>query len=269
MTASGVITLTTDFGVAAPFVGVMKGVILERFAAARIVDITHEVKPYWPAEAGFWLERSFVYFPTGTVHVAVVDPGVGTARGILAVSAGGHLFLAPDNGLLGQLLARHADAQVVRLSPEAAARFGLAHVSHTFHGRDLFAPLAAALAAGRVQVADLGAPAGAWVPFAVPQPAGGVDGISGVVMAMDRYGNLISNIEAASVAAVARPQVTAGRVTVPLARTYGEVAPGEYLALINSLGVLEVARAQGDAAAGLGLDRGAPLSVRSGPPEVH
>ena len=265
MTASGVITLTTDFGVAAPFAGIMKGVILERFAAARIVDITHEVKAYWPAEAGFWLARSFAYFAPGTVHVAVVDPGVGTARGILAVSAGGHLFLAPDNGLLGLLLAAHADAEVVRLSALAAARFGLARISSTFHGRDLFAPVAAALAAGGLTLAGLGEPAGAWVPFPVAPPAVAAGSVSGVVMAIDRFGNLISNIDAALVAAVARPYVTAGRITVPLARTYGEVPSGEFLALINSFGVLEVARSQGHAAADLGLDCGAPMEVHGGP----
>ena len=105
MPASGVITVTTDFGHQGPFVGVIKGCILTRFPAARIVDLTHEIVVHWPAEAGFWLARAFPFFPAGTVHVAVVDPGVGTSRDILALEAGGHFFLAPDNGLLAPELA--------------------------------------------------------------------------------------------------------------------------------------------------------------------
>jgi len=106
--ASGVITITTDFGHQGPFVGVMKGCMLTRFPAARIIDLTHEIVVHWPAEAGFWLAHAFGYFPPATVHVAVVDPGVGTARNILAVYAGGHYFLAPDNGLLAPIVSRHA-----------------------------------------------------------------------------------------------------------------------------------------------------------------
>ena len=107
---SGVITITTDFGHQGPFVGVMKGCILSRFPAARIVDLTHEIVVHWPAEAGFWLARAYRYFPAGTVHIAVVDPGVGTSRDIIVVSAGGHLFFAPDNGLLAPIVAQHAGA---------------------------------------------------------------------------------------------------------------------------------------------------------------
>ena len=103
---SGVITLTTDFGHKDPFVGVMKGQVLRRFPTARLVDLTHEILVHWPAEAGFWLGRSFVYFPPGTVHVAVVDPGVGSTRDIAVVEAEGQLFLAPDNGLLAGVLER-------------------------------------------------------------------------------------------------------------------------------------------------------------------
>ena len=109
---SGVITITSDFGHQGPFVGVMKGRILTRFAEAKIVDLTHEIVVHWPAEAGFWLARSFEYFPAGPVHVAVVDPGVGTSRDIVAVTARGHIFLAPDNGLLAPIVGRHRDASI-------------------------------------------------------------------------------------------------------------------------------------------------------------
>ena len=105
MAASGVITVTTDFGHQGPFVGVMKGCILARFPGARIIDLTHEILVHWPAEAGFWLARAYPYFPAGTVHVAVVDPGVGTSRAIVVAEAGGHIFVAPDNGLLAPELA--------------------------------------------------------------------------------------------------------------------------------------------------------------------
>src|SRR5262245_14508902 len=125
MKMSGVITITTDFGHQGPFVGVMKGVMLSRMPQARIIDLTHEIVVHWPAEAGFWLARAFRYFPQGTVHIAVVDPGVGTSRDIIAVTAGGHWFLAPDNGLLAPIVGRHRDATVVRLTAERVKVFGI------------------------------------------------------------------------------------------------------------------------------------------------
>src|SRR5580698_1071231 len=153
---SGMITLTTDFGQQDPFVAVMKGSILTRFPSARLIDLTHEIVVHWPAEAGFWLARSFEYFPPGTVHVAVVDPGVGTARDIVAVMARGHVFLAPDNGLLAPIVGRHPDAKVVRLGASQLARLGISRPSATFHGRDIFAPIAAEIAAGRCAPESLG-----------------------------------------------------------------------------------------------------------------
>jgi S-adenosyl-L-methionine hydrolase (adenosine-forming) len=176
---SGVITITTDFGHQGPFVGVMKGVILTRFPDARIVDLTHEIVVHWPAEAGFWLARAFGYFPPGTVHVAVVDPGVGTSREILAVSVEDHVFLAPDNGLLAPVIARHPDAAVIRLDSQRMTRFGLHRPSATFHGRDIFAPIAAELAAGRCATSDLGPPAGPIVPAWVDEPTVDSSGIAG------------------------------------------------------------------------------------------
>src|SRR5690242_14934522 len=153
---SGVITITTDFGHQGPFVGVIKGCILTRFPEARLIDLTHEIVVHWPAEAGFWLARAFSYFPAGTVHMAVVDPGVGTARNIVALRAGGHYFLAPDNGLLAPVAARARDPYIVRLGAAPLAHLGIHHPSATFHGRDIFAPVAAELAAGRSRIEDLG-----------------------------------------------------------------------------------------------------------------
>src|SRR5579884_3379024 len=133
LTPSGIVTLTTDFGLEDPFVGVMKGRILGRFPAARLIDVTHAIPPQRPAEAGFWLARCFEYFPPGTVHVAVVDPGVGTARGIVCLVARGHALLAPDNGLLAPIASRCADAEIFSVAAARLAAIGVREVSATFH----------------------------------------------------------------------------------------------------------------------------------------
>jgi len=259
---SGVITITTDFGHQGPFVGVMKGVILSRFPEARIIDLTHEIVVHWPAEAGFWLVRAFQYFPTGTVHIAVVDPGVGTSRDIVAVTAQGHTFLAPDNGLLAPVVTRHPGASVVQLSAAQIARFGIHRPSATFHGRDIFAPIAAELAAGRCMPAELGQQTSSLVPSWVDEPVATADSVTGVVMTIDHFGNLISNIDETLIRGFRTPQVQAGNHVFELLRTYGDTRPGDYLALINSFGVVEIARAEQSAAEGLGLSRGAPVVVR-------
>ncbi|MBW4052394.1 MAG: SAM-dependent chlorinase/fluorinase [Proteobacteria bacterium] len=261
---SGVITITTDFGHQGPFVGVMKGRILGRLPTAQIIDLTHEIVVHWPAEAGFWLVRAFEYFPPGTVHVAVVDPGVGTSRDIIVVSAAGHLFLAPDNGLLAPVVARHPQAAIVRLRAQGLARLGIQHASATFHGRDIFAPLAAELAAGRCSPGDLGEAAGpdSLVPSWVDEPTVEHASVCGLIITIDHFGNLITNIDAALIERFRLPLVHAGNHAFPLLRTYGDTRPGEYLALVNSFGVVEIARAEQSAAEGLGLSRGAPVTVR-------
>src|ERR1700730_13962595 len=199
LSASGVITITTDFGHQGPFVGVMKGCMLARFPGARIVDLMHEIVVHWPAEAGFWLARAFSYFPPATVHVAVVDPGVGTSRNILAVQAGGHYFLAPDNGLLAPVVNRARDALIVRLGSAQLAHLGVHRPSATFHGRDIFAPVAAELAAGRCQLQALGETVSTLVPAWVEDPTVEPRSVTGVVISIDHFGHLITNIEAALV----------------------------------------------------------------------
>jgi S-adenosylmethionine hydrolase len=261
---SGVITVTTDFGHGGPFAGVMKGVILGRFAEARIVDLTHEIPVHWPAEAGFWLARAFGYFPRGTVHMAVVDPGA--EREIIVVSAAGHVFLAPDNGLLAPIVATHRAASLVRLTGGRLARIGIERVSATFHGRDVFAPVAAELASGRCAPADLGEPIEGLVPGWVEEPVSDGHGVAGTVVSIDPSGNLITNLDAALLKRFAAPQVHASSHAFRLGRTYGEVPPGGYLALVNSFGVIEIARAGQSAAEGLGLGRGAPVAIREGAP---
>jgi S-adenosyl-L-methionine hydrolase (adenosine-forming) len=264
--SSGVITITTDFGHQGPFVGVMKGVIYSRFASARIVDLTHEIVVHWPAEAGFWLARSFEYFPVGTVHVAVVDPGVGTSRDIIAVSARGHVLLAPDNGLLAPVVSRQPEASIVRISMPKLAPLGIQKASATFHGRDILAPIAAELAAGRCAPEDLGVPTDNLVPSWVDEPTVLPGSVSGVVITIDHFGNLITNIDGALLASFRKPEVRAGAHVFPLLRTYGDVQPGAYLALVNSFEVVEIARAEQSAAEGLGLNRGAPVTIREAAP---
>jgi hypothetical protein len=258
---SGVVTLTTDFGSRDPFVGVMKGQMMLRHPDVRIVDLTHEVLAHWPAEAGFWLARSFRYFPPGSVHVAVVDPGVGSARGILVVAAHAHVFLAPDNGLLADVIDADSDPEVRRLAPEAFGRLKLAAPSATFHGRDIFAPMAAELAAGRIAPADLGPRVTEWIPGWLDPPLVSGDHVSGQVVTIDHFGNLITNIEARLLPQAPHSVVLVGGQSIVLRRTYADVRPGEYVALVNSFGVVEIARAERSAADGLGIARGAPVTV--------
>ncbi len=265
-TPCGVLTLTTDFGHQGPFVATMKGRILGRLPDARIIDITHEILVYWPAEAGFWLERSYEYFPVGTVHVAVVDPGVGTRRDILLVVRDGHLFLAPDNGLLAPIVARKPTAAspmalAYKLEPQLFARFGLGPASATFHGRDIFAPLAAELASGRCAPEQIGVPTTDIVPSWIDEPTDTGKQVTGIVIAIDHFGNLITNIDGSRVQRFRGPIVRTGNHEFPLKRTYGDSQPGEYLALVNSFNVVEIARAEQSAAEGLGVGRGAPVSI--------
>jgi len=258
---SGVISLTTDFGHKGPFIGTMKGQILARFHDAKIVDITHECSVHWPDEAGFWISRAYRYFPSGSVHLAVVDPGVGTERDIIALVHAGHVFLAPDNGLLAPLAESGPDCRVFRLDTAAYQRFGITTVSATFHGRDIFAPLAAELASARRRPDELGPRTADLVPSLLEEPRLSAGRIQGVIVTADNFGNLISNVDASLIAQLDSPMVVVAGHRIPFARTYGAVQPGDYLALINSFGVLEIARAEQSAAAGLGLERGAPLVV--------
>lgn len=256
---SGIITLMTDFGLGDPFVGVMKGVILGRHANARIVDLTHGIQPYSPREAGFWLSRSLTYFPAGTVHVCVVDPGVGTARDILVVQVGGQVCLAPDNGLLTPVIRAVEKTRVHRLDAAAIRRFNLPVAGATFHGRDIFAPIAAELARARCRPEELGPAITDWIADQDAGPLVSPAGVQGVIVTIDRFGNLISNIEGKSLDSFKQPVVRAADRVFPIQRTYGDGKPGEYLALVNAFGVVELAQVQGSAEEGLRLQRGAAL----------
>ena len=259
---AAVITLTTDFGQQGPFVAVMHGAILGRWPAARIVDLTHEILVHWPAEAGFWLARSYRYFPPGSVHVAVVDPGVGTQRSILAADFDGHVFLAPDNGLLPLIFGDAGCSTVYCLSEAWRSSQNWPDPSRTFHGRDIFAPLAADIAARKIRPRDIGPPVTDLVPSLLEPATAGGGTVRGSIVTIDHFGNLITNIDAILLSGLDTPRVTAGGKRLPLLETYGNVRPGEFLALINSFGVVEIACAQGNAANRLGLGRGAPVTVQ-------
>ena len=262
MQPSGVITITTDFGHKGPFAAVMKGVILSRFPDAKIIDLAHDIPAQWPPEAGFWVSRSYQYFPKGTVHLAIVDPGVGTERDILIVEFDHHYFMAPDNGLLGPMLDSADTAAVFKFDMEALERLDISMPSNTFHGRDIFAPVAAELAAGRTTPVSIAKASNEWVPGWLDEPDVAAGKISGVIVTADAFGNLISNIDAELIDAFKRPVANISGKDIEMQTTYGRVKPGQYLALINSFGVLEIARAESSAAEGLGSDRGAPIIVR-------
>lgn len=258
-----VITLLTDFGLRDEYVGVMKGVILSICPAARPVDLSHEIPPGDVRSAGWMLSWAWRYFPIGTVHVAVVDPGVGSSRRILCLEREGHLFLAPDNGLLSPLLQglRRPDLRAV-----TERRYGLKPVSRTFHGRDLFAPAAAHLAAGLPPV-RLGSRVRRclrWTPPRVSRTAGR---FRGEVLAVDRFGNVVTNVPGAALRRVGcrrlRVEAKGHRVLGPLG-SYSAAAPGQPLAIVGSRGLLEISVRDGSAAEVLGLKAGDRIEVRAG-----
>ena len=260
---SGIVTLTTDFGTRDPYVAQLKGVLLARCEGVRIHDLTHEIAPQDVLEGALFLAAAVPTFPPGTVHLAVVDPGVGTARGAIAVSAGGQYLVCPDNGLL-TLLARRGAIEAIRLIESTSLR--REPVSPTFHGRDLFAPAAAFLACGGA-LEELGPPLDALVELPLPRPRAEGARLVGEVLHVDRFGNAITNLARSDIEAVAggrAVRVEAGGRLLPLARTYGDVAVGEALALIGSADLLELAVREGSAAATLGLARGSEVTVAAG-----
>jgi len=262
-----IVALLTDFGIVDPFVGVMKGVILARCPGAHVVDLTHAVLPQRIAEGGFWLERTAPYFAEGTIFVAVVDPGVGTARGALVARAGTRIFIGPDNGVLAPALRRHEDAVVHAVDFSVLARIGLPRPSNTFHGRDVFAPIAAELAAGRLTLAEVGERRTSWEPGGFAEPAVTSDGVTGEVVTVDQFGNLMTNIDERALASFGDVSNEELRVQVrsrvlPIGRTYADAVEGAHLAVIGAFGVVEIARRNGDASKTLGIGRGERVTVR-------
>lgn len=244
-----IITLLTDFGTADGYVGEMKGVLLSAVPDAIIVDITHALAPQDIDAARLTLARIWRRFPRGSIHVAVVDPGVGSSRTALAVESDGRLLVGPDNGVLSPALISPG-ARVVSLPipPDAAP---------TFHGRDVFAPAAAALARGR-SVDSLGTPFAGAIVRRTPEPRRLETGqIAGEVILIDRFGNAVTNL-------VGRRDIVVEIADrqLPLQRTYADVKPGEMLALIGSAGLIEIAVRDGSAADELHLSRGDQVLTR-------
>jgi len=243
---TSLITLLTDFGLSDSYVAEVKGVLLTRAPGATLVDIAHQVPPGDVRAGQYLLSRAWRQFPKGTVHLAIVDPGVGTSRRALAAFAGEHLFVAPDNGLLSFL----EKPRFVSLAiPSNAAP--------TFHGRDVFAPAAAALASGR-RLEDLGSPISDPTHAPLPTPHHDGTAVMGEVLYVDRFGTLISNIPGPDVEPGVRIRV-AGTDVGALRRTFGDVERGTLVAFVGSGGAVEIAVRDGSAARLLGVGVGAEV----------
>jgi S-adenosyl-L-methionine hydrolase (adenosine-forming) len=253
-----VIALLTDFGLRDHYVGAMKGVMLGICPGATLVDITHDIAPQDVRSGALELAACHRSFPDGTVFLAVVDPGVGSARRAIAAEAGPHRFVAPDNGLLSAVLAERAPSRVVTLT---SAQYAAPVVSRTFEGRDRFAPAAAWLAGG-LALDALGPPVDDWTRLVFPAAVVRGGSIEGEVARVDRFGNLVTNVPGAMVAG-ARPwcvQVGSGP-PAPLVATYADVPAGQACALVGSTGHVEVSVNAGSAAERFGAGRGSRVVV--------
>jgi S-adenosyl-L-methionine hydrolase (adenosine-forming) len=258
-----VVALLTDFGVRDHYAGTMKGVVLGICPETSLVDISHDVPPHDVLSASLELAASYKYFPAGTVFLVVVDPGVGSARRPLAAEAGDYRFVAPDNGVLSAVFKEAPPRRVVELTER---RFARPTVSRTFEGRDRFAPAAAWLAKG-TDVRALGRTLTDYLRLAIPDPVVTDREVRGEVLRVDRFGNLITNIDRRSFDRLGRPgdvtlEILAAEHRVGrLVSTYAEITAGEVCSLFGSTEHLEVAANSASAAETLGLGRGAAVIV--------
>lgn len=255
-----IVTLTTDFGTSDHFAGVLKGVILSIAPRATIIDITHDVPPFSIAEGAFTVSEAYRYFPPKSIHLAVVDPGVGTSRRPILVEAAGHCFIGPDNGLLALVYSREKS----KVRHITNARLFLKNPSATFHGRDIFAPAAAHLARG-LAPSKLGPLIHDYLRPSIEKPVRAGHRVwTGTILKIDRFGNCITNFHIADFPAVReRPFVLIpGVVKVTrLVSNYAEAPFGEPCAIVGSSGYLEVAANQANAARILGVASGAPAEL--------
>ncbi len=255
------ITLTTDFGEDAPYVACLKGVILSINPRVRLLDLSHAIPPQDLRHAAFFLKTAIPYFPEGTIHVVVVDPGVGSDRALLYVEVGGQRLLVPDNGCWTPLIPPGNAVPTVRVL--ADPHYWRQPVSATFHGRDILAPAAAWLSRG-VSPELLGPLVSKWINLPIPEPELSRDRLRGEVVFVDHYGNLITNIPGEAFLALAgRPiRVSVGKAETTLkVRTYSDAAHGTLVALVSSSGMLEIAVTQGSAAERSGAGLGAAVTV--------
>ncbi|MBM3794749.1 MAG: SAM-dependent chlorinase/fluorinase [Acidobacteria bacterium] len=257
-----IVTLTTDFGTQDPFAGIMKGVILGLAPRAQIVDLTHQLPAFQIMAGALAIAGAWRWFPKKTVHVVVVDPGVGSARRPVLVEAGGHYFVGPDNGVLS-LAAQQADKP--RFRHLTNRKYFLGAISQTFHGRDVFAPIAARLAAGRLRASALGPLITDAATLSLSKPERiSTRTWSGEVIHIDRFGNLITNFHIAEF-----PELERGRISLLagihpvdyMVRNYAEALPGEPVAILGSSGYLEIVINQDSAAARLGCAAGTPIEL--------
>ena len=263
------ITLTTDFGLADHYVGVMKGVISTIAPTVRVIDLCHELPAYGVAEAAFTIAQSYRYFPSGTVHVVVVDPGVGTNRKALLVDAGGQRFVAPDNGVLSQVF----EKEEFKAWSVDKARFALESASYTFHGRDLFAPISAYAATGKPS-AEFGESLERPVRLPRTAPHEIAPGRwRGRVLSIDRFGNIVTSFPAAMLPeATDSFELAAGEAkTAALATVYVQGAADEIFAIVGSSGYLELSLREDSAAARAEVSVGDPaelsLTAAESPPK--
>ncbi len=257
-----IVALLTDFGTADAYLGSMKGAILSVCPPATLVDLVHDVPPQDVAAAALALEAAYPSFPGGTVFLAVVDPGVGSERRGLALSAGGFRFVGPDNGIFSGVLEAHPDARLHALTNRDLFRVP---TSPVFHGRDVFGPVAGYLALG-LRLEQVGPPVSDPVRLpSTPLRHLGPAEWEATVVHVDRFGNLTTNLRPGDVEAGGEGGgmvVSLGGTLLPMVTTYAEVAEGEACALIGSSGRLEVAVRRGSAARLLGAGKGTPVRVR-------
>jgi S-adenosyl-L-methionine hydrolase (adenosine-forming) len=259
---SAIITLTTDFGTRDAYVAEMKGVVLDIAASSgqpvTLIDLTHEVAAHDVTEGALALDAAVPFFPQGSIHLAVVDPGVGTDRRGLVVRTEQALFVGPDNGLFTPFLEAAGCWQAWELRAE---EYRLGAVSRTFHGRDIFAPAAAHLAAG-VLPERFGPPLDDPVRLAWPTVRAVSGAVAGAVLHVDRFGNLVTSIRAETLDGVGREvRIRLGGRRLPLVGTYGDLQAGQAGALVGSSGRLEIAVREGSAAARFKARRGTPVVV--------
>jgi len=259
--ADPIITLTTDFGASDHLVGAMKGVILNINPAARIVDINHSVAPFDILDGALSLANAYSYFPSRTIHVVVVDPGVGTERRPILVSGEKQFFVAPDNGVLSMIYerepctVRHITAEHYFLNP----------ISPTFHGRDIFAPTAAWLSK-TLQTEAFGEAVTDFVRFTMPKAKSNGQAVKGVVLRVDAFGNLMTNLKAEDIpigalGGGAIKLAVNGKQVLKFAQTFALGNPGEPIAVLGSAGYVEIAVNLGSAARTLGVNRGAEVTL--------
>jgi S-adenosyl-L-methionine hydrolase (adenosine-forming) len=264
MVPQRMITLTSDFGLKDHYVGTVKGVILSVNPEVRMVDLSHSVQPFDVLDGALTIAQAYRYFPSDTIHMVIVDPGVGTQRRPILVTTEKHVFIAPDNGVLSLVYEREERISVRHITSE---HYFLQPVSATFHGRDIFAPVAGYLSKG-VETAKFGDEISDYVRLAAPKPkAINERMLRGVVLKVDQFGNIITNITPAEAPALFQAQPPAFKImvgaseVVKVSQAYADGAPGEPFGILGSMGFLEIAMNRGSAAQVLGAQKGTEVGV--------